>query len=231
MTVRSAAAPRRRLAPVACLLLALVGLAPVPAQAQNAAPTGAVTIDDTMPEVGETLTADVSGIDDPDGLTSPGFTYQWIRVSSGTEALLPGATAASYTVVAADEGATLKVEVTFTDDGGTEETVESAETATVAAATMPTPPMSQTLISNLDRYETGNVGAAVRVRRNRPYSQWFRTGSAAGGYTLHGASLRFRSFGGKRRRRNAHGDAQSERPGRGARRPSAHADPSIPREV
>ena len=40
----------------------------------------------------------------------------------------------SYTVVAGDMGATLKAEASFTDDGGTEETVESAVTAAVEAA-------------------------------------------------------------------------------------------------
>ena len=112
----------------------------------NAAPTGAVTIDDTTPVVGETLTADASGVDDPDGLTSRSITWQWLRVSGGTETEIAGATSASYTVVDADVGATLKVRVGFTDDDGTGETVESAETSaveppspvlTVAAGTTP----------------------------------------------------------------------------------------------
>ena len=100
----------------------------------NAAPTGAVTIDDTTPVVGETLTADASSIDDPDGLTNRSFTYQWIRVSGGTATEIAGATAASYKVVDADVGATLKARVGFTDDDNTTETVESDETA---AATKP----------------------------------------------------------------------------------------------
>ncbi len=103
----------------------------------NAAPTGAPTIDDTTPLVGETLTADASGISDADGLTGATFTWQWLRVSGSTETRIPGATAATYTVVAADEGATLKVEATFTDDDGTEETVESAETSTVEVPPLP----------------------------------------------------------------------------------------------
>ena len=103
----------------------------------NAAPTGAPTIDDTTPLVGETLTADASGISDADGLTGATFTWQWIRVASGgTETRISGATAATYTVVAADEGATLKVEASFTDDDGTAETLESAETATVVPLPM-----------------------------------------------------------------------------------------------
>ena len=104
----------------------------------NAAPTGAPTIDDTTPVVSETLTADASGIDDPDGLTNRSFTWQWLRVASGGGAPveIAGATTASYTVVAEDVGATLKVRAGFTDDDGTGETVESAETATVTPYTI-----------------------------------------------------------------------------------------------
>ena len=98
----------------------------------NAAPTGAVTIDDTTPVVGETLTADASNLDDPDGLTNRSFTWQWLRVSGGTATEIAGATSASYTVVAADIGAALKVRVAFTDDDGTGETVESVQTSAAA---------------------------------------------------------------------------------------------------
>ena len=65
------------------LALGLVALAAlvfaVPSEAQNTAPTGKPTIDGT-PHAGEILTASVSGIADADGLTTPGYTYQWIRV-------------------------------------------------------------------------------------------------------------------------------------------------------
>ena len=56
----------------------------------NAAPTGTVTIDDTTPMVGETLTASSSGVDDPDGLTSPTYAWQWVRTSGGTETEIAG---------------------------------------------------------------------------------------------------------------------------------------------
>ncbi len=101
----------------------------------NAAPTGAVTIDDTAPVVGKTLRADASGVDDPDGLTGRSFTWQWLRVSGGTATAIAGATAARYTMVAADVGSALKVRAGFTDDDGTAETVESAPTAAVRAYT------------------------------------------------------------------------------------------------
>ena len=102
----------------------------------NAAPTGAPSIDDTTPVVGQTLTADPSGIDDPDGLTGASWAWRWLRVAPGGAETEVG-TGVSYTVVAGDVGATLKTEASFTDDGGTEETVESAETAAVEAAPRP----------------------------------------------------------------------------------------------
>ena len=102
----------------------------------NAAPTGAPSIDDTTPVVGQTLTADPSGIDDPDGLTGASWAWRWLRVAPGGAETEVG-TGVSYTVVAGDVGATLKTEASFTDDGGTEETVESAVTAAVEAAPRP----------------------------------------------------------------------------------------------
>ena len=102
----------------------------------NAAPTGAVTIDGTAPVVGRTLRADASGVDDPDGLTGRPFAWQWLRVSGGTATAIAGATSASYTVAATDVGSALKVRVGFTDDDGTAETVESAPTSAVRAYTI-----------------------------------------------------------------------------------------------
>ena len=56
------------------------------AGATNAPATGAPTITGTA-QVGETLTASTTGIADANGLTTPNYTYQWIRVD-GTEATL-----------------------------------------------------------------------------------------------------------------------------------------------
>ena len=103
---------------------------------ENVAPTGAPVIDDTTPVVGETLTADASGIGDSDGLTGAAFTWRWLRVASGGAETEVG-TGATYTVAAGDVGSTLKAEASFTDDGGAKETVESA--ATVAVAGLPRP--------------------------------------------------------------------------------------------
>ena len=158
---------------------------------ENVAPTGAPTIDDTTPMVGETLTADASGIADPDGLTGATFTYQWIRVSGGTETPITGATTATYTVVAADLGATLKVKATFTDDGGAIETLESAETGTVAAAPLPPPPPpgGRVFVSNT----SGDVLGSEHVLPAR--AQPFTTGNVSGGYNLSSVVLAIDSPG------------------------------------
>ena len=98
----------------------------------NTAPTGAPTITGTA-QVGQTLTAATTGITDADGLTSPTYTYQWIRVD-GTEADIAAANSSTYILVDADLGTTLKVRVTFADDLGHTETLTSAATAAVSAA-------------------------------------------------------------------------------------------------
>ena len=85
--------------------------------------------------VGQTLTADTSKIVDADGLTSPNYRYQWIRVDGGSETAL--GTASTHVVTSADEGKKLKVEVTLTDDDGNTETLE-AETGTVLGNALPT---------------------------------------------------------------------------------------------
>ena len=99
----------------------------------NTPATGAPTITGAA-QVGETLTADTTGISDDDGLDNAAFAYQWLAAA----AEINGATASTYTLVAADEGKAIKVRVTFTDDAGTDEELTSAATSAVAAA--PPPP-------------------------------------------------------------------------------------------
>ena len=95
--------------------------------------TGQPTISGTA-QVGETLTADTSGIADADGLDNVSFSYQWIADDSD----IAGATGSTYTLAAADEGKAVKVRVSFTDDRGHAETLTS--TATVAVAAKPSSP-------------------------------------------------------------------------------------------
>ena len=97
--------------------------------------TGAPGIMGT-PLVGETLTATLGDIADGDDLpttTFPlGYTFQWVLVDGGTETDISGATSQTYVPVSTDAGKTLKVKVTFTDGGGTSETLPSAATQPVA---------------------------------------------------------------------------------------------------
>ena len=99
----------------------------VTAAANNPA-TGQPTISGTV-RVGETLTADTSGIADDDGLDNVSYSYQW--VAGGSD--IPRATSSSYTLTTSEQGQTIQVRVSFTDDADNEETLTSAATAAVAA--------------------------------------------------------------------------------------------------
>ena len=101
----------------------------------NSPATGAPTISGTV-QVGETLTANTSGIADADGLGNVQYEYQWLA----DDAEIAGATSLTYALSAADEGKAIKVEVSFTDDAGNEETLTSVATDAVAAAPTPNSP-------------------------------------------------------------------------------------------
>ena len=93
--------------------------------AVNDAATGKPRITGTA-RVGRVLTATVGTIADLDGLPDPFLTgantsFQWVRVTSGTDADISGATASTYTLVADDEGKAIRVKVSFQDDDGTNE--------------------------------------------------------------------------------------------------------------
>jgi len=94
----------------------------------NDAPTGLPVIMGT-PTEDQTLTADASGISDPDGPASPGFSFQWLR--NGVDIALNG-TANTYTLVDDDVNTNISVRVSYTDDGGTPESLTSAATALIA---------------------------------------------------------------------------------------------------
>ena len=98
------------------------------AEAGNTLATGNPSISGTAPQVGMTLTAGPGDIDDADGLTTPGYTYQWTR--GGND--IVGATGTSYTLSSADYGQKIQVRASFTDDAGFTETRASDETLPVA---------------------------------------------------------------------------------------------------
>ena len=102
----------------------------------NSAATGEPTISGTA-QVGQMLTASTSDISDSDGLANAIFTYQWIANDGTEDTDIQDATGSTYTLAAADEGKAIKVRVSFTDDGGNQETRTSAVTVAVAAAPSP----------------------------------------------------------------------------------------------
>ena len=94
---------------------------------------------------GQELTATAGTIMDTDGVPSS-FTYQWLRVDAdGTSnpADITDATAATYTLTAADAGKKIKVQVSFTDElSGEEERTSAAypssgTVTTIASTTAP----------------------------------------------------------------------------------------------
>ena len=101
-----------------------------PKSASNSPATGAPTIIGTA-QVGETLTAGITGIADADGLSGETFAYQWVSGDGTTDTDIGKATDSTYKLVDADQGKAIKVRVTFTDDGGNEETLTSAPTGAV----------------------------------------------------------------------------------------------------
>ena len=122
---------------------------------ENSAATGAPTITGTA-QVGETLTANTSGIADSDGLSNTTFDYQWLADA----AAISDATGTSYTPAASDAGKTIRVGVAFTDDGGNEESLTSAATAAVAAAANSAPTGAPTISGTAQVGETLTAGTS-----------------------------------------------------------------------
>ena len=162
----------------------------------NTPATGLPTIGGTV-QVDQTLTAGTSGIADADGLTSVSYSYQWIRSDGGTDTVIAGETSSTYTLSDEDQGKTIKIQVSFTDDRNNAETLTSAAIGAVAAGSPPAQPTgltntathnSVTLAwddpgdSSITHYQvfrrdraTHDVGEFVLIENN--------TGSAATTYT------------------------------------------------
>ena len=149
--------------------------------ATNTAAVGAPTITGTA-QVGQTLTAVTTGIMDADGLTSPTYTYQWIRVN-GTEADIAGANSSTYTLDDADLDKTIRVKVSFDDDEGNSETLISR-----VYPTSGTVQANNALVSNLGQSRTNAFRLALS-----DLAQAFTTGANPAGYTLSSIDLKLDS--------------------------------------
>ena len=115
-------------------------------------------------QVGETLTADPSGIIDADGLTTATFTYQWLRVDAdGVSNETPiGTNAATYTLAAADAGKKIKVKVSFTDERAHPEAVTSEAYPSSGSIGDSTILSTDATLSDLELLED-NTGTAITL--------------------------------------------------------------------
>ena len=94
------------------------------------AATGSPVITGTV-QVGETLSVDTSSISDRNGIDHSALTYQWIANDGTEDADIQDATGSTHSLAAADEGKTIKVRVSFTDESLYEKSLTSAGTAAV----------------------------------------------------------------------------------------------------
>ena len=153
--------------------------------------TGAPTMSGTT-QPGQTLTADVSGIADEDGLPDASeFNYQWLWVNqdgSSNPTDIPDATSATYDLTHDDLGRKLKVRVSFTDKLGAEETLLSEASSTVIDPSDVTPPrlVSATL-----------QDTTVTLLYDEPLDETSVPGTAAyaltGTITVTGVSVEYRT--------------------------------------
>ena len=114
--------------------------------------------DINAPVEGDVLTVSLATAD-PDGNGNGGFTYQWQRVDGSSIFEIPGATSASYTIVAADVGSTLRVAVSYTDGGSTFEDVRTS------GVTVPAPGDARATAIALDNQVTTLAEDAVDSAR------------------------------------------------------------------
>ena len=121
--------------------------------ATNTAATGKPSITGTA-QVGQTLTAGLGTIADADGVPDT-VTYQWVRVDSdgSSNPTNIGTNSSTYTLVAADVGKKVRVEVSFTDDGDTAEGPLASDAVpkagTVATADSPACPVDADLCTEV----------------------------------------------------------------------------------
>ena len=156
--------------------------------APNTLATGAPTITGTA-QVGQTLTAGTTAIMDADGLTSPTYTYQWIRVDGTDEEDISGENSSTYILVAADLGTTIKVKVSFTDDASNSETLTSAATAAVSAAPNTLATGAPTITGTAQVGQTLTAGTTAIMDADGLTSvsytyQWIRVATETNIYTL-----------------------------------------------
>jgi len=124
----------------------------------NDAPVGSLLISDTTPAEDQLITA-VHAFTDPDGTNGALFTYQWQEFDGFTWSDIPGAITEFLAPDQPQVGKQVRVTVTYTDDGGTEETVTSA--ATAAVTNVNDPPLGAIQVDDTSPTETLTLTALV----------------------------------------------------------------------
>ncbi|MGK4359594.1 peroxidase family protein [Ectopseudomonas chengduensis] len=112
----------------------LVSAVTAPVLNVNDAPTGLPQLSNASPSVGQVLIASAAQIADADGLVGVTFAYQWQVGNGDSFSNIGGATAQSFTLTGAQAGQQVRVQVSYTDNRGTFESLTSAATAVVASA-------------------------------------------------------------------------------------------------
>ena len=119
-------------------------------------------------QVGKTLTAEQGDIDDDDGLPSgtfpAGYTFEWVSVDALNVETSVGSSS-SYTVSSTDVGSTIRVEVSFTDGAGNDETVISDPVGPVVAAARDSCPAGNDWEATLTMGYSSVESPGVRVQQ------------------------------------------------------------------
>ena len=145
--------------------------------------------------------ADVDGLPDP-FLTDANTSFQWIRVATdNSETDISGAMAGAYTLVADDQGTTIKVKVSFTGNNGFAETRTSAATAAVCGGHAWSPAevrASSPPVANGDKFRllflssTKSAGSSTDIAT---YNTFVQERAAAGHADIRTYSAGFRAVG------------------------------------
>ena len=117
--------------------------APMPVDTGDAVFNVTSTGDLNAAAANDTLTVLLSSTSDPDGgIGAGGFRYQWQRTNTNGDYVdIGGETGNTYTIVAADEGTSLRVIVSYTDGGGTDEAVETSAVSVPDVPDVPDAPV------------------------------------------------------------------------------------------
>ena len=164
-----------------------------PTSTNNVA-TGLPTITGTA-RVNEVLTADTSGINDDDGITSVSYEYQWAGFDGTVTTNITGATSETYTLQPEDAGSQIQVTITFTDDlSNPEGPLSSALTDAVNTPATGAPTITGAArVNNVLTASTSDVSDADGTDTATFTYQWVRfdrtvttdiSGATASTYTL-----------------------------------------------